>query len=1057
MKKIIYIFLSRPVTAAMFFFVVVVLGIAAVYKIPLELAPEVEYPKLSVSAGWRGVSPEAVEAFLTSPLEAALSTVKGVKTISSRSSEGFCSINLEFHHSTDMNFARIEINEKLSALKDDMPYGVSRPRLSSYVPKEFKDMQGFLTFVLSAPHSANEIRKYALERIKTPLMTVKGVSNVEVSGGNERTINIIIDYDKARLYRLTNEKINSAVKDAENLISAGVIKGKGTEESARISNRIELVEKLNSQVITRLNDGTLLRLSDIGKIVDDFSEASSYYRINGKEAVFIEVDKEQGANSIETADLVFEKLAELSESFPPGYAVKTEIDRSKDVRSELSELFSNAFYSLTVIILLLILIFRRLSYSIIIVFSIAFSLLSALLLFYLFELSLNVITIASLVLGFGLMVDNSIVVVDYIDRRYNGEGIKRLTVSINEIIFPVFASTFTTAAVFIPLLFFTGELKLYFSQFALAMVFSIAASLIVSFTVVPMLFKKYGFKLNRRKRNSGKNYVKNFYLTLQSSLFKWKKVVLLFLILIVGVPIWLLPGRIETPVVSILYNAVFDSDLYTKNKKYFHYAFGGALNLFFNYIQKGEVFAYGSDSYIIVSLNLPHGNDIERINELTKGFENEILAYENNISNLITRVISEERAYLRIEFNKEQSQTAFPYMLKNYLIAYAVQLGGLEAGVSGYGMGFYSGSFITSSFQVQALGFNYNRVRELAEEFRKIIVENPRIENVDIDRSGYGRDKETFEVIGELNRDRLKAYNLKPEELFYTISSSSLGNLTSNRFRIGNDEIPYNIKYSNYKQMQLKEIEEMELSDFMKERLKVKDLIKFEERKILSSINRENRQYVRYISFDYRGPYEYGDKFIKSSINKISIPEGYEIKRRNYLFLLREEEQIEIWSILCVSSLLIFMITASLFESLKKPLIIIMAVPFAIIGTIFLFYFKDLNLDRGAYAGMLLLIGVSVNNSIILVDYLTKNLKRNSFEELAALSFNRIRPIMTTTFTTIAALIPILLFSEDSFWKSLSYSAAGGLLVSSFFTILFVPLFYSLICGGDLKNKTTGY
>jgi multidrug efflux pump subunit AcrB len=1060
MKKVIYIFLSRPVTTAMSFFLVIVLGIASIFNIPLELSPEVEYPKLSVSASWYGVSPEAVEAFLTSPLEALLATVKGVQKISSRSSEGQSYIDIEFHPSTDMDFARVEINEKLGMLKNELPYGVSQPRLSAYVPKDFKELQGFLTFTLTADRSANEIRKYALENLVTPLMSINGVSEVEVRGGNEREINITINYDKVRLFGISNEKISTAINDAEKILSAGTINQKDKRESIQIKNEVSVTEILNYQPINLLTDGTVIRLKDIGLVSDDFKERTSYYRINGKEAVFLEIDKEPGAKTIETADKVFTKLDELAKNFPSGFLLNKELDRSEDIRKELNGLFSNAVYSLIIIIVLLIFIFRKLSYSLIIVTSIVFSLLSALLLLYLFDLSLNIITIASLVLGFGLMVDNSVVVIDHLDKHYQGRGIKYLAIHTKEIFSPIFASTFTTAAVFIPLLFLTGELRLYFEQFALAIVFSIIASLFVSFAVVPILFSKFGFHLaeggfkNKSTRNS---FFYKSYEFIQYRIFKFKKLSIGLLILVVGIPVWLLPNRIETPIVGDIYNVIFDSDFYNEHKKYVNYALGGALNLFFNHIQKGEVFSYGATDYIIVRLKLPNGNKIERINDLTKKFEREILAYRRNFANLTANVLNEENAYLRIEFTKDQSGTAFPYLLKNYLTAYAVQLGGLNVSIFGYGPGFSSGGYLSYSYVVKVSGFNFNKVRTLAEEFRNIISTNPRIDNVDIDRSArYGFDEDTYEIVGNLKRNQLDEFDINANEIFDAVSKNTRGNISYNRFRIGNEEVRYNIKYSNYQQMQLKDIEEMPINNLEKQQLKVKDLVDFNQRKLLSNINREDRQYVRYISFDYKGPYQYGREFLESSIKQMRIPESYEIKS-SFGFWLREEDEIEIWKILFISALLILMITASLFESVKKPLLIILAIPFAIIGVIYFFHFEDLSLDRGAYAGMLLLIGVSVNNSIVLVNYLSKNLKKLNVDEIIKLSFIRIRPILTTTLTTIAALLPIILLGEESFWKSLSYSVLSGLSLSTIFTILFIPLIFHMIAQRKTKNDGNFY
>ena len=1065
MKKIIYTFLTRPVTVLMMFFSVFIVGSVSFFNIPIELVPHTEYPRLSISASWNGVSPEAVEAYLTSPLEAVLSNVKGVKKISSRSSEGSTYIDLEFHPNTNIEFARLEINEKLGAIIEELPYGVSTPRISPYIPKEFRDLQGFLTYTLTANLSANEIKKYAVDYLKTPLLSIDGVSDVVIQGGNDREILITIDYEKAKALNITNEDIAAGINNVEQIVSAGTIKKRDSQYLVNINNDISSVDVLLNQPIKTFGT-TVVRLKDIGTVTDDFSEQQSFYRINGNEAVFIEISKEQGKNSIKVADNVYKKLEELELNFPAGFKLVKEIDMSLNIRDEINELFKNAGYSIIIILIVLVLFFRRIIYAFIIISSIIFSLLSAIIFFYIFNLPLNILTIASLILGFGLMIDNSIVVIDYLDKHVLDDSLKRLTVHTKNIFFPVFASTLTTIAVFIPLIFLTGELKLYFEQFALAIVITLSSSMVVSFTIVPMLFSKFRFKRNRKMKvsfrllwginkqesnqevlNAKRKPSESVYTFILHQIFKWKKTSVVFLILTIGLPVWLLPARIEIPVLSITYNAIFDSEIFSSAKKYFNYALGGSLNLFFNHIQKGEVFAYGDTDYLIVSLRLPNGNRLERINKLAKDFEREVLVYKQSIENITSNIFDEENAIIRINFTKEQTGSAFPYILKNYLTAYAVRLGGLEVSVYGYGPGFFSGGGnSSSSFIVEASGFNFNKLKELANQFKDIAKRNPRVDNIDIDKSYYRfNDEDAYEISAKVNRESLARNNISVTALFNDIANSTIGNLGYNKFRIGKEEVFYSIKYSNYKNIQQEELENLIINSSGKDYLKIKDIVKFEESKVLSSINRENQQYVRNISFDYKGPYQYGNEFVKSSIAQINLPAGYSIKQREFSFLFGKDEEIEVWSILAVSLLLIFMITSSLFESLKKPFLVILAVPFALIGTIILFYLGDYNLDRGAYAGLLLLIGLSVNNSIILVDYLAKNYHSSEFDQIIKLSYNRVRPIITTTITTIAAMIPLMISPEQSFWKSLSLSVTGGLLFSSIFVLVFIPIFFYLI------------
>lgn len=1043
MKKIIYIFLSRPVTTGMVLLSTIIMGIAALTAIPVELSPEIEYPRISIASGWPGSAPEAVEAYLTSPLEAVLATTKELKQISSRSSEGKCYIDMEFHGSADMDFVRLEVNEKLSSIKDELPFGVSAPSISPYIPKDFRDLQGFLTYTVSARVSADEIRKYINDHFKNQILSINGISGVQVSGGNERLISIIIDYNRMKSLGITNEEINAAATEAEKIISAGKVQRSGNQLTIKVVNELSGAEQLEKLVIKKLSNENAIRFRDIARVINGYQEARSYYRIDGKETVTIEINKEPGANTISTADEVFSKIKELKNNLPPGYTITKEIDKSEAIRDELNELYSNAAYSFTMIVFVLLILFRKLRYSLIILLSIIFSILCSILLFYVFNVSINILTLSSITLGFGLIVDNSIVVVDYLDLKYVGQSLKRLTVLVKEIFFPVFVSTLTTIAVFIPLIFLTGELRLYFQQFALATVFTMICSLVVAFTIIPLAYIRFSKKAHRRVYKN--NHLKNFYTSLLTIMLKWKKTSFGLIVLMIGLPVWLIPSRIEIPVIGSVYNAVFDSETYSENKKYVHYALGGSLNLFFNHVSKGEIWNYSEPTYLFVRLELPNGNNIQRINSLTKEFEKQILKYRKNYKTLTARVIDEELAYIRVDFDIRQSSTHFPYMLKNYLTAYAVQLGGLTVTVAGFGPGFYNGLGGSSfNFRIKAAGFNYERVKSLSEELKVVLSKNPRVDNIDIDKSMFGPNDDKYEIAAVVEREKLEASSITVNEIVQSIAKTTEGNLAWNRFRIDNEEVDFQIKFSNYKDIQLSELENLIITNSRGDKAKLRDLITFTEKKTMSIINREDRHYVRYITFDYKGPFQYGEKTAQNAVASLRVPEGYKIEVESFMFAMREEETSEIWKTIIISVILIFMIAASLFESFKKPFLVLFAIPFAFIGTIFLFYIGDYSFDRGAYAGLLLLVGLSVNNSIILIDYISRNLKNNSKGDIFMFSFDRLRPIFTTTITTIAALMPLLISGADGFWKSLAQSITGGIILSALIIVLYVPLIYKI-------------
>ncbi len=1038
----------------MFFLVVVVLGIVSIFSLPLELSPNVENPKLTVTISWFGSSPEAVEAYVTSPIEAELATVIGIKRISSVSSRGLSKINLDFHSNTDINFARVEINEKLSSLKNVLPIDITPPQISNYVPLDFQNLQGFLTYSISANRTANEIRKYLIDNVLYKLKNIDGVSNVEINGGSERLIEIIVDYNKVKLFNISEDEINSSISDIEKILSAGVIEKNTDRILLKINNQIKIKDDISNQIIKPIPNGNAIRLKDIGNIIDDFEEEKIFYRINGKETVTLTIDKEPGANTLETAKIVQQKIFQLSKEFPKDYNLIKELDRSEDILKDLKELFEDSLFSLALILIITLTILKNLRFTLIIFTSIIFSLLFSFSLFYLFNLTLNILTISCFVIGFGFIVDNSIVVVDYLDKNSIKQNEKYQTVLLRNIFYPLLTSTITITSVFLSLIFLTGELKLYFKQFALGIAFTLTASLIVAFSIVPILYAKSSKnKLTKPKKVTLSKYLYRIYDKIAENILKWKKISIGIVILIIGLPVWLLPNRIEKGPLSEVYNIIFDSEIYSEIKPYINYALGGALNLFFNHINRGEIWSYGSETYIYVRLELPNGNRIERINQLCKNLENEILVYKKNFKNLIANVVDEETAILRIEFTPQQANSAFPYLLKNFITAYAINLGGVDSYIYGFGPGFSNaGGFSSSMFNVEIKGFNYESVRKLAEDFRSKIIKNPRVDNVDIDKTAFYWNKDNYEIIGKVNREKLFEHDMSINELLSIIAKNSGGNVSYNKFRIENDAVNYKIKFSNYNEMQLSELEKLIIYDKQKRNIKIGDLVSFEEKKTLSKINRVDQQYVRNVSFEFKGPYKFGNSFLEASIKSFLVPEGYSIKTRDtFLLFENEEKEIEIWKILGVAIIIIFMLLTAFFESYRKSLIIITAIPFAFVGTIFIYWLTDSTIDRGAYAGMLLLVGLSVSNSITLVDYISKNIKEKN--KIIELTKNRLRAIFLTSLTTFGALLPFIFNGRDTFWKNLSLSILGGIVTSTISVIFIVPLLYKIYLKANYNNS----
>ncbi len=1029
----------------MFFSLISVLGVVSIFNIPIEISPQIEYPKISITTNWINASPEIIEAYVTSPIESAISSIGGVKKISSVSSEGTSIVTVDFLEKTDIKYTRIEVSDRLAELKKTFPGSVSIPRLSQYVPKDFKELQGFLSYSVISSRNSNEIRKFADDNILPQLKSMDGIAGITIKGGTERLIEIIINNDLLTSLGISNDEINSIISESELIKSAGLIKNKNNQISISIENRIYNPNDIYNIPIKFLSNGAVIRIKDIAVILDVFEEANEFYRINGKEAVNIIIEKEPVASAIKTAKSINNKLQELSKSFPSDIKIHKESDKSELAANDLEQLFKSGLYSLLFIIIIISLIFGNIKYSLIGIISLVFSIFASLTIFYFFNLSINIITIAGIIIGFGFIIDNTMIIIDYLDKRCINKNNLNIAINLKNLFIPVAVSTLTIFSVFIPLIFLSGELQLYFKEFAAGIAANLFSSLIVSFTIVPSLFNKINLKRKKEKDNEYLSRLKRFYSYVIIYLLKRKSIVFVVLILLIGLPVWLIPNHIESDSKVIeYYNEFFDSEIVYNVRPYVNFIFGGCSNLYFNYIYKGEIWNPYENTFLFISLEMPNGTKIDRLNEISMKMENDLLKYRKYFKTIVANINSEQIASLRINFSETQAQTNAPYELKTFIMLYLTKLGGINSNVYGYGPGFTNSTAGASSlFNVTVKGYNYNEVKKIAEKYRDIISQNIRVHNIDIDKSTMFWKPESFEINAQINRSLLSKYNMTVEEVFENINLITKGKSTVSYFRIANEKINYQIKFANYNDLQIEELKKKIIITKTGENLEIGELIDFQKRKVISLILREDQQYIRNIGFEYLGSFQDGYEFMNQTNSRIVIPAGYNLQSAEYS--KSNEEGINLLFIFIGAILIVFMITASLFESFKIPFIILSSIPFAFTGMIVIFYLGNFVIERGAYFGMLLLIGLSVSNSIVLLNKIYQLNSHSDISEVIEKSIDRIRALSATSATTLFAVIPFIISGDSSFWFSLSLSIAGGIITSYLYIIFIIPFLASLI------------
>jgi HAE1 family hydrophobic/amphiphilic exporter-1 len=1021
--------IRRPVAVTMAYFGVALLGVAAWRNIPIELLPDTDLPQLTVEANWRGASPEAMEAFVTSPMESAIQQVRGVEKITSISAERYGSataqIQVEFERTTDMDFARLDLSERLTVLENELPPGVDPPRVTPYVPSELRDQTTpFLRYEVTGPYTQEALKAHVDDRVVPELLLVEGVATVDVRGGRERVLQIEMDEQKINALGLNVWYVRQRISELEYVAEAGAVEVDGLLRTVAIRHNTKSAEEIRRTPLLT-DQGRIVRVEDVSVVHDTYEEPTSYNRINAQPAISFRIYKELGVNTVEVADRVKARLDEIANMHPVGTELILDQDESEDIKKQLQDLRVRALVAAAVIFVVLLVFLRSFRSAAIVFMTIAFSILIALNLIYFGGFTLNVLTLMGLAMGFGLIVDNAIVVLENIYRkRQKGEPpVVAAEHGAKEVVLPILAATFTTVIVFIPFVYLQGELRVFYVPLAIVVGMALIASLFVAFSFIPALASKVltGGKVVRRnggEEPAGPPIYVRFYAAVLAFTLRLTK-------------------RRHWPVLPLATVGIAVI------------AFGMSYYVFNKYVNRGIVWGRwgGSDTYIRIYIELPRGAELERVDELTRFFEDKLKTMPE--IERFTSFVQPEYASMRVTFPDSLEQTMVPVAVKEQMLAYSYLFGGAEVRVYGYGPSFYGGGGGSPNYTIKVLGYNYEKVREIAEDLGRRLERFSRVRDVDVNSIGYfmaSRDK-VIEFALAIDRQRLGLHGITTQDVLYQVLAAVPGQSSTDRIRIDGEEVLYEVKLEDYEEFDVLQLEELLLRAPTGEGVRLGDVATVIERQVLNRVVREDQQYQRNVSYEFRGPSKLGDRVQEAVIGATAIPHGYRIEGRDEWRWDWEEEK-QIWGVLAIALVLVFMVTAALFESLRQPLCVLLTVPMALIGVFLMFFYTDASFTREAYIGVIMMGGIVVNNAILLVDHVN-HLRRDEglglHEATLRGTLERVRPILMTSTTTIFGLLPLVLFSEyadANIWNALGYALIGGLASSTVLVLTVTPALY---------------
>ncbi len=999
-------FVERPVAVAMIYITLLVLGVYSFLNTSIELAPQEDYPRIDIQTFWPGVSAEIVQSQITAPLEEVSASVKGVRKVSSESRMGASNVMLELDPKANIEFVDLALREAVAQAKIRMPYNV-RPSIKPFVPREFR-VSPFLSLAISGDDLLQETTGLLRNKLELGLGSVKGILRVDLSGVPDPEVQVVFDERKLNAFGIQPYQVNAVLDEQLRTFPIGRIRQFGRQVFFRLKTSIRGPKDLGRTIVGRSGNVPIC-LADVANVQLAREDVSLINRINGKPTIMLTVFKEKGANTLKVAQEVKGWLRALRTEIPSDLVFRIMDDESAEIEKSLYHI---AFLAGLVTILVFSMIFavlRRFVPSLLILSSIAFSVVITFNLIYLLKLRLNMLTLGALVLGFGMFVDNSIVVFENTLRlRERGETpVQAALQGAREVFVPVLASTLTTIGVFFCFAYLQGRLRIYYLPMAFVMASALAASLAVSFSLIPALSPVL---LKSGKKRGDKESREGFY-----------------------------PGLLKFvlrhPLEVILISAAV---LY------------GSYKWFRAEVRLDEFFHWYSKERLMVSIRMPPGTDIDTTDAVARKFEAKVL--ESDLKKEIYARIQPEDAYLTISFPAAVEHSSRPYSLREELLRLAARFAGVGVGIYGFDPHGYHSSLEAGRFhdsKIRFTGYNLKKLKDITAGVERALGRNHRIKDVRTVSSRFGwSSPASSEYVLRTNREALRKFDLDPRSLFFHVQTLLAGRFGAPpRVILDGKETPIGFKFPVADKMDLRGLEDALFETKKGEFLRLKEVMIVEEKAVDGSIDREDQQFQKTVMWEFHGPSKAADMFKRSIVSSLNLPPGFLASiDEEGLMTGKEKEQIAFAIVLAV--VVMYMILAALYESLLRPFIILLSVPLAMIGVFAAFVITGYPFDSSASIGVLLMMGIVVNNAILLVDHINFNRKHGlpRLEAVISGTKERIRPVLMTTATTILGILPLLIFQVHSgvrdIWSSLALCTVGGLASSTVLIFFIIPVFY---------------
>lgn len=995
MKSIPEFSIRKPATTIMFIISMIFFGFLGLRKMPVEMLPNINKPTVRIRIKWDGATPDDIDKMITRKIEDVLPNVEGIVEYSSESSAETSLIFIKFKYGTDVETKITLIQNELNQIRNKFPNDMKEPSIrkssSSDIPA--------LTFTLYGGDMM-EMRSYAENNLKPMLERLEGVSEIDVYGGQEQEVAIEIDPDKLENYNLSIVDVYNKMKSSSINIPGGILREGEKEYLIKIEAEIETADEIK-EIILSNKDGHLLKLKDIANIKVAPKDVKSIYRKNGEDSIVVIISKTDGGNAISIVNNSKKLLEKNRGSLPLNTKLNYEFDSSITINNSINNVKNSGIQGLVLASLILFVFLKSISATLIIAVAIPISIIFTFFLLNMQGISINLISLMGLSLGIGMLVDNSVVVVDNIFRHMTELGKSKIQAAkdgAEEMALPVLASTMTTVAAFLPLVFQEGLAKEQFNNLCYAISYSLLASLIISLTFVPMIASKI---MDQKKNLNAEGKIMTTFRKIYVNSLKWSI-------------------RRRGIVLLILF-ALFSGSLYVASK------LGGR---FTPTIDEGR--------YAVVA-KLPSGSDVNKGDRIGKILEEKVkdlpFVVDYTVSANGTSSILNINAGLKT--SREESMSDILKKLRQTF----VEIPDMELTIA---PGYRFGTRGLYDLEFELYSDNEAQLQIISEQLKEQIKKIDGIYDVTSSFEG-GKPEGKFYI----NREKAEYYGLDVKEIATMIQTQILGG-TPIKINSDNSEIDVTLKLQKKYRESTGLILDSRITLKSGENIRISDVAEFRAEEGPSKIEKKDKKkkIVLYANLKSELDLKTAQELVIETLEDMGYPEGITYGTGGKSADMAEmSNQLQYTFMIAV--FLIYFILVWQFESFIMPFVIILSIPLSTTGAFYALYLAGLSIDAMVSVGFVMLAGIVVNNAIVLIDFINfrREVGDNMNKALITAGKTRLRPILMTTLTTVLGMLPLMFSNGEGseIYKGMSFVVVFGLSAATLLTLIVIPVFYYFI------------